>query len=184
MAAACSSYEECTRAGLDALNSQNWQPALASFQAASVQHPKSGNPWVYIGRIFLATGQYNRSSAAWDKALSLSEPLTVGLCYQRGRLARDCEEGNLLLTPKAISFVKSGGEMIFSADTHDVKVNKVLNNGYVSLLYLEVGGKIFTLRFAQMGPSGGVDQETAVTRYISVTIPKLASGQFGSSSSK
>jgi hypothetical protein len=79
----CNDYGSCFKSGSDAFQAAQWDQALAYFQKASSLEPSKLDAWARMGSIYLASGQYERAQAMWDKTLSLGGPLTFVVCLPR-----------------------------------------------------------------------------------------------------
>jgi hypothetical protein len=188
--ASCDDYQACMKAGNSALASSNWQDALDAYLAAVPKQPLLGEPWVNMGRAYLALGSNDQLTAAWDQVLRLRQDLGIFACHEK--VLQPCELGVLYLGAKEISFmVLASRQKIFAGTPTEVSVKKQTNRasqGHVSLT-LESNGKTYQLDFVPDGgqcefgnflscQGNGPSQQTVVGNYVSATIPKLASGQF------
>ena len=126
-------------------------------------------------------------TSTWDQALKLGNPVSLGVCIERGR---SCEVGQLSLSQSEVSLTQSGGDKLFAVPPAQVTAKKIMNNSYVCVFTLQVNGKSFKLQFVPLGvdcgkqslfvcPPEGVAQQAAVAEYVSRTIPNLASGALG-----
>jgi hypothetical protein len=191
VAASCNSYDTCFEAGMVAYKSQDWPTANESFRAAAKQRPASGEPWVWLGRILFMDNQPHQQSDlsdVWDKALALGSQIMIGACHEL--ILRPCERGDLALSTKTVSFLVNGSQAIFSAAPPDITPGRILNNpaGMHISYSMKVANKNYAIDFIPLGTQGcqfnlmvqcppdGVTKQSVLARYVSQTLPKLASG--------
>ncbi len=190
----CSDYASCISKGKTALDSSQWEEAIAVFQSASTLDNKKPDAWAAMGNAHLGAGRKEEAAAMWDKALAAGGPLTFAACH--GRSFGPCEMGNLVLGPKNVSFASSDGRQLFEVPPSQINSPNIHNVNIMSTHYvhltLKVGGKSLTFQFVPFGvfcetklslrcPEEGIAQELIVSNYISQAIPKLAAGTLGSS---
>jgi len=190
--AGCGDYTSCVQQGAQAIQSAQYDQALAYLQKASSLDPTKAVPWGYIGAVYLATGQYDQVPAAGNKNLSLGGPLGLKACHLK--TLQPCEQGNFMLGLKEISFFGPTGQKLFAVAPSQVVVKGAVNlpslaNAYFSI---QVEGKNYKFDYIPVGvtcqmnafvqcPQQGIDQQLAVANYVAQTIPRLASGELGSS---
>lgn len=188
----CADYDECFKLGLSAYQLKDLNTAEADFRAATQFSPGDAEAWRWVGTVMLGDNEIHQVgdlAATWDKALSLGGPLVVSACHER--TMQPCERGDLLLSPKMITFQRRGMQHVFSAAPSEIEPGKVLNNpGALHVAYnLKAGGKNYVLDFipsswqtcnfnqmVQCQPEGFAEQLILAT-YVSQTLSKLASGQ-------
>jgi hypothetical protein len=187
--ASCGDYQGCLRAGINAFRYSNLPAAVSDFQAASNLNATTGDPWLWLGRTYLRTGENQNFTLAWDKALSLGGTVIIGACHERA--FRPCQRGGLSLSAKAVSFLANGSQAVFAVPPAEVAGKGVFNNpdtAHVSF-GLRAENRNFNFDFLPLGvacgvqlfvqcPAEGVSQQLAVANYVEQTIPKLASGAF------
>ena len=190
--ASCGDYQACLGAGITAFASHQWEAAIADFQQATVLDASKPSPWAWMGGAFLSSGRGQQATGLWDKALHLGGPVVFRACHERA--LQPCETGSLVLGFDAVSFVKPNREKVFGAPPSQVSSKGTLSNsaGHVSF-GVQVAGKNYNFDFLPAGvacqtalfpqcPPEGITQQSIVSKYVSQTIPKLASGSFGSQS--
>jgi hypothetical protein len=188
----CADYSSCVQAGALAIQSAQWDQALASLQKASSLDPTKAVPWGYIGAVYLATGQYDQVPAAGNKNLSLGGPLNLRVCHLKA--FQPCEQGKFVLGLKEISFVGPNGQKLFAVAPSQIVVKGVVNDPALAHAYfsIQAEGKNYRFDYIPVGvtcnilglvqcPQPGIDQQLAVANYVVQTIPRLASGDLGSS---
>ena len=192
----CANYDECFKLGLSAFQSKDLNTAEADFRAAAQFSPGNPEAWRWVGTVMLGNNEIHQVgdlAATWDKALSLGGPLVISACHER--TMQPCERGDLLLSPKMITFQLRGMQHVFSAAPSEIEPGKVLNNpGAQHVAYnLKAGGKNYVLDFipsswqscnfnmmVQCQPDGTAEQ-LILASYVAQTLPKLASGQVAAS---
>lgn len=190
LAPVCGDYASCISMAKDALASSAWNDAEAAFRVASTLDPKRPDAWIGLGNVYLATNRMHQAPAVWDKALNAGGSLIFRYCHQQG--AGGCWKGDLAFGPEQVSFTDIRGKSEFevppsgitSADVADRRIYRAVQ------LKLVVSGKNFNFYFVPFGSlcktedavncsPEGIEQQRAVTQYISQAIPKLTSGQLG-----
>jgi len=178
--AGCTDYTECFRAAQTAYRAKDWNRATAFFQAAATLRPTSGEPYLWLGRIFLQNGRTQEIAAAWDKALALGgSPIIIGACHTRGMLP--CERGDLVLSAKEVFFTMGGSRTLFSARLTDVKPTIASRSFGQTQLTLQIGGASYVLSLEPLGsscqinaivscPPDGVAKQNALAQYVSKVI--------------
>lgn len=188
--AACADYDGCMQMGQTAFRSSDWPMAISSFQAAANQHTTNGDPWVWLGRTYLRSGQNEDVPAVWNKAFQLGGTLIIGVCHERS--FQPCERGDLSLSTNSVAFLVNGSQTAFSVPPSQVNAKGVLNNtlmGHASF-GLQIDKKKYNFEFLPLGvtcqiqqfvqcPQEGTAQQLTVANYLSRTVPALASGALG-----
>ena len=187
---ACGNYDQCLKAGISIFQSDQ-EGALSDFQAAANQKPTDGEPWIWIGMVYLASGRNSEATLMADKALNLGYPLAIGVCHEKS--FRPCERGMLSLTRQKVSFTAVGtSEALFAVPPSQITVEGVLappGLGHTSFR-LKADGKHYNFEFIPLGvacqtqlflqcPPQGMAQQLTMAKYVVQTIPKLASGELG-----
>jgi hypothetical protein len=178
------------RSAMNAYKSRDWVTASTQFREAANQNLKSGEPWIWLGRIVLMDEQQHRQSElsdAWDKALSLGSRIMIGACHEL--TFRPCERGDLVLSKDSIAFLVRGTDTVISTPPGNVKPGKVFNNaGAAHITYsFKSEGKNFVVDFFPPGiqcnvnlmvqcPVEGISKQLLLAQYVSQVLPKLASG--------
>jgi hypothetical protein len=188
----CSEYSSCLQRGAQAIQSAQWDQALAYLQKASSKDPTKPVPWGYMGAVYLATGQYEQVPVAGDKVLSLGGSIGLPVCHWKAFLY--CEQGKFSLGLKEISFFGPNGQKLFAAAPSQVVVKGAFNDPSTLHAYfsIQAAGKSYKFDYIPVGvaceisvfvqcPQQGIDQQLAVANYVAQTIPRLASGELGSS---
>lgn len=198
VAFSCSEYGACISSGNAALASSQWEDAITAFQAASTLDASKPEGWAGLGSTYLAAARKEEAPALWDKVLSLGGPLSFLVCRPRlGNCFSDRRDrGNLILAPKLVSFITSSGQKVFEVSPAEIISAEVAHKSRPltrNELHLKAKGKNYDFYFIPIGIDCGkeesayceedeaVAQQLAVFNYISKTIPKLASGNLGSS---
>jgi hypothetical protein len=187
---ACGDFTNCMRSAMNAYKSRDWVTASTQFREAANQNLKSGEPWIWLGRIVLMDEQQHRQSElsdAWDKALSLGSRIMIGACHEL--TFRPCERGDLVLSKDSIAFLVRGTDTVISTPPGNVKPGKVFNNaGAAHITYsFKSEGKNFVVDFFPPGiqcnvnlmvqcPVEGISKQLLLAQYVSQVLPKLASG--------
>jgi len=180
--AACADFDSCMRGGHEAFRASDWSTAISDFQTASAKSPSRGEPWVWIGNAYLATGRTDDLPGAWDKALALGSPLSIGVCHERS--FRPCELGSLTLDAKSVAFTTNGGQAIFSAPPSEMHPAGRVTETQTVRFTVRNGRKNYGLNFVPFGvdcqtqllvacPEAGVAQQSAVADYVLGSFSKL-----------
>jgi len=182
----CADYQSCFEGGRAALTSSQWDSSLADLQKASSLDPSKPDPWAELGKVYLATGQYQDAVAMWDKALGLGGTLALDVWALRGM---HHEKGIFSMSAKEVSYVGLGKEMVFSvapAEVTRVTSAKVHMSGGCWWFCTKVGGKNHCFYHIPLGAAckksafkceePGPSQMEAVAKYVAQTIGRLASG--------
>lgn len=192
VSAACNGYADCFKAGIKSYEAANPAEAMADFHAASQADPTQGQAWYWQGVVMLKGHQINQVeqlARVWDKALSLGSTVAISACHERGIQA--CERGDLMLSPKFVSFSR-GSAQIFNVPPQQIEPGKIQNNAAFAHAWysFKIAGKnnAFdfipstwqTCRFDLMVqcPQSGYAEQLILTQYVAQTLPKLASGAF------
>lgn len=187
----CSDYRNCFSAAMTAYKAKDWPSATEAFEAAAKQRPTSGEPWVWLGRVYLRDDRIDNVSkalsTAWDKALSLGATIMIGACHEK--TMKPCERGDLALNAKSISFLARGTEEVFAAPPSEITPGRILDNSSAAhIAYnLKVAGKRYAIDFIPLGvacefnmmvqcPPDGIAEQLTLANYVFQTLPKLASG--------
>jgi hypothetical protein len=185
--AECSDYSSCLTAAMTAYKAKDWRSATDAFEAAAKQRPTSGEPWVWLGRVYLRDDRPQDLSKAWDRAPSLGATIMIGACHER--TLQPCERGDLSLSAKSISFLANGTRPVFAAPPSEITPGRVLNNSAAAhIAYsLQVAGKKYSIDSIPLGvtctfnlmvqcPQAGIAEQLTLANYVFQTLPKLASG--------
>jgi hypothetical protein len=186
-ATTCGDYESCFKSGVAALQASQLDSALSNFQAASSIDPSKPDPLAQQGQVYVTAGQYQDAVTMWDKALSLGGTLSLDVWHQRG-LHR--EAGTFNMRAQEVSFVGPDKEKAFAVLPAEVAklASAKLPLFHAWVFHMNVGGKKYYFFFLPLGArcekpafnceEPGPSQMAAVARYVSETIPRLASGSF------
>lgn len=182
---ACGNYASCLSSGRDSLNSSQWDQSVGYLQKASSLDPSQPDAWTELGRVYVATGQYQEGIAMWDKALGLGGTLILPVWHWAGT---HLDRGTFYFSAKEASFVGPGGGKIFSAapaELSSVKSHKVFGGRGCWSFGMKVTGHQYWFSFVPGGVEcsrpdrcgdPGNNQEEAISNYVAQAIGKLAPG--------
>ena len=172
------------------MTSSAWNDAAAAFQVASTLDPKLPDAWAGLGNVYLATNRTQQAPAVWDKALNAGGTLVFRYCHQIG--GGGCWKGDLTFGPEHVSFTDKRGKNEFDVAPSGVTSAELAERHiyHADELKLVVNGKNFNFYFVPFGivcktedavncSPEGIEQQRAVSQYISQAIPRLTSGQLG-----
>jgi len=194
---ACGDYEGCMKAGLTSYQAADWATANADFQAAAVQQPTKGNPWLWLGNTLLRDGQAHEVAdlaKLWDKSIDIGDRVRIEVCHER--TLQPCERGGLFLSRDAIHLSGLGIPQVFSVSPSEVEPGRILNNSAAAHISysMKVGGKNYAFDFVPPGlerectfnlmvqcPASGIAKQLLLAEYVAQTLPKLVAKRMGSS---
>lgn len=183
----CNDYQGCMRDGMSEFQASNLSAAISNFQRAANEQPTNADPWAWLGRAYLRTGQTQDFSQAWDKALRLGGDIAIGVWHELG--LHNSEKGTFKISSTEVSFANQNGVERLTASPSQVKEIKAYRMLGTIYFRLNVSGKNYNFDVVPFGvdcqvsalalcPAPGVAQEQLVDNYVAETIPKLASGAF------
>jgi tetratricopeptide (TPR) repeat protein len=186
-APACGDYASCLASGNAALSARQWDQSLAYLQKASTLDPTKSEAWMEMGRVYLASGQYNQTVEMWDKVLSLGGPLSFPVWHYAG--AHGFETGDFHLGAKELSFVAPGRKTVFFVtprEASSVKSHHPPLERNAWSFGMKVGGHQYWFSFVPVGVEcgtpircsgpAGYGQEETVANYVAQAIGRLAPG--------
>jgi len=192
----CSDFESCMRDGNQAFQDGQWDQAFGYFWKASSLEPTKHDALTSIGSVYLASAQYEKLPALWDRELNMGGSLSFLVCRPRLGVCQSdrSNRGSLILTPKLLSFVTPSGDTVFSASPQEVTSVEVANKRRPltrNELHMKVKGKNYDFYLVPLGIDCGkeetayceedaaVGQQLAVFTYFTQAIPKLVAGSLG-----
>jgi tetratricopeptide (TPR) repeat protein len=186
--AVCSDYGDCVSKGKAALDSSQWDDAIAIFQTASNLDPSKPNAWLGIGAVYWETARYEEAATMFDKVLALGSTINVDVCRQH---FLSCDRGSFRMSTKEVSLVSPAGQKVFSARLSEVTTQGAQLFGQEQAAYVavRVSGKNYSLFYipdkitCNFGlvpecPEPGLTQQKLFANYVHRTILKIAAGEF------